>query len=136
MAATAGYKCLLQIGGTPTTITGITSAEISIGQDIFDITDLNNNTWKLKLAGLADYTLKLSGNFDLSDAEQTVLQNAILTSPGATTAWRVYPVSTGFSGTHYYSGNALVKTFAPKFDVKSEEQVSIDLEGTGAISYT
>lgn len=132
---TAGNKAIVQINNsTYQTITGIKTADIQIGTDIYDITDLNGNSWKLKLAGLSDYTLKLAGNFDLSDAQQTLLQADIITTPGTTVAWRVYPAGVG--GTHYFSGNALIKTYGIKVDVKSEEQVSFDLEGTGAISYT
>lgn len=134
-APTAGMKAIVQINNsTYQTVTGLKTADLQIGTDIFDITDLNNNTWKLKLGGLSDYTLKLAGNFDLSDAQQTILQNDIITTPGSTVAWRVYPAGTG--GSHYYSGNALIKTQGVKFDVKAEETVSFDLEGTGAISYT
>lgn len=134
-APTAGMKAIVQINNsTYQTVTGLKTADLQIGTDIYDVTDLNNNTWKLKLAGLSDYTLKLAGNFDLSDAQQTVLQNDIITTPGSTVAWRLYPAGVG--GTHYYSGNALIKTEGIKFDVKAEETVSFDLEGTGAISYT
>lgn len=132
---TAGNKAVVQINNsTYQTVTGIKTADIQIGTDIYDITDLNGNSWKLKLAGLSDYTLKLAGNFDLSDAQQTLLQSDIITTPGTTVAWKVFPAGTG--GTHFFGGNALIKTYDIKIDVKSEEQVSFDLEGTGAISYT
>lgn len=134
MAASAGYKAIVQIGASPVTITGIKSVEIQIGLDIYDITDLNNNQWKLKLAGLADYTLKFSGNYDLSDAQQTALQAAIITNPGATVNWNVFPAGTG-TGAKSYSGTALVKQMNPKFSVSSESQVDFDLEGSGAIVY-
>lgn len=134
-APTAGNKAVVQINNsTYQTVTGIKTADIQIGTDIYDITDLNGNTFKIKLAGLSDYTLKLAGNFDLSDAQQTLLQTDIITSPGTVVAWKVFPAGTG--GTHFFGGNALIKTYGIKIDVKSEEQVSFDLEGTGAISYT
>ena len=132
---TAGMKAIVQINNsTYQTVTGLKTADLQIGTDIFDITDLNNNLWKLKLAGLSDYTLKLAGNFDLSDAQQAVLQADIITTPGTSALWKVYPAGTG--GTHFFSGTALVKGEGIKFDLKSEEQVTFDLEGSGAISYT
>lgn len=134
-APTAGMKAIVQINNsTYQTVTGLKTADLQIGTDIYDVTDLNNNTWKLKLGGLSDYTLKLAGNFDLSDAQQAVLQADIITTPGTSVSWKLYPAGTG--GTHFYSGTALVKTQGVKFDVKAEEQVSFDLEGTGAISYS
>ncbi len=132
---TPGQKCIVQINNsTYQTVTGLKTAEIQIGTDIYDITDLNSNSWKLKLAGLSDYTMKLGGNFDLSDAQQAVLQADIITTPGSTIQWKVYPAGTG--GIHFYGGSGIIKQQAVKFDVKAEEQVSWDIEGSGAITYS
>lgn len=131
---TAGQKCIVQINNTTyVTVTGLKTAEIQIGTDIYDITDLNSNQWKIKLAGLSDYTMKLGGNFDLSDAQQAVLQAAVITNPGTAIQWKVYPAGTG--GTHFYSGSGIIKQQDVKMDVKAEEQVSWDIEGSGAIAY-
>lgn len=132
---TAGNHAIVQINNsTYQTVTGIKTADLQIQEDIYDITDLNNNSWKLKLPGLADYTLKLAGNFDLSDAQQAALQAAIITTPGTSISWKVYPAGTG--GGHLYSGSGFLKTQGVKFDVKSEETVSFDIEGSGAITYS
>ena len=131
-APTAGMKAIVQINNvTYQTVTGLKTADLQIGTDIHDVTDLNNNLWKLKIGGLSDYSLKLGGNFDLSDAQQALLQASIITNPGTIVGWRIYPAGTG----HYYSGTALIKTQGVKFNVSSEEQVSFDLEGTGSLSY-
>jgi predicted secreted protein len=131
----SGSHAIVQINNsTYQTVTGIKTADLQIQEDIYDITDLNNNSWKLKLPGLADYTLKLAGNFDLTDAQQAVLQAAIITTPGTSISWKVYPNGTG--GSHFYGGSGFLKTQGVKFDVKSEETVSFDIEGSGAISYT
>src|SRR5258707_15675535 len=120
---TAGQKCIVQINNsTYQTATGLKTAEIATSTDIYDITDLNSNNWKIKLAGLNDYTMKLAGNFDLSDAQQAVLQASVFTTPGTVIQWKVYPAGVG--GTHNYSGSGIIKTQSVKFDVKSEEQVS------------
>lgn len=132
---TAGQKAIVQINNsTYQTVTGIKSAELQIGTDIYDITDLNSNSWKIKLPGLASYTLKLAGNFDLSDAQQAVLQADVITTPGTSVAWKVYPAGTG--GTHYYSGTGFLKQMDIKIDVAAEETVTFDMEGSGAIAYT
>jgi len=132
---TAGMKAVVQINNsTYTTVTGMKTAEIQVGTDIYDITDLNGNFWKLKLGGLSDYTVKISGNFDLSDAQQAILQADVLTTPGTIVPWKIFPAGTG--GTHFFGGNALVKTEGVKINVSSEEQVSFDLEGTGALTYS
>jgi predicted secreted protein len=113
-------------------MTGITSIELNVSGDIYEVTDLNNNVWKKKLAGLSDYTIKLSGNLDLTDAMQQSLQAAIITNPGTAVQWAI--LVTGVGG-HSYSGSAFIKGFAPKFDTKAQAQASFDLEGNGAIVY-
>lgn len=135
MAATAGQKAIVQINNsTYQTVTGVKTADIQISTGKYDITDLNSNNWILQLAGLSSYTLKLGGNFDMSDAQQALLLADIVTNPGTTVAWKVYPAGTG--GAHYFSGSGIVTGFNPKFDVKSEEQMSFDIDGNGAISWT
>jgi predicted secreted protein len=132
MGATAGYLAILQIGGTPTTITGIKSVDVKISTDIYDITALSDGVWKKKLGGLADYSLAFSGNLDMTDAEQAVLQAAIITNPGTQVQWVIAPKGTT-TGMPKYSGTALVKAESIKFAVNAEEQVQFDLEGTGAL---
>ena len=134
----AGMYAVIQIqmgGTTYTAMTGMKTADLQISTDIYDITDLNNNLWKIKLAGLSDYTIKLGGNFDLSDAQQAQLQADVITTPGQTVLWKVYPAGTG-TGKKAYAGTALIKTQGVKFDVKAEEQVSWDMEGSGQITYS
>lgn len=135
MAATAGQKAIVQINNsTYQTVTGVKTADIQISTGKYDITDLNSNNWILQLAGLSSYTLKLGGNFDMSDAQQALLLADIVTNPGTTVSWKVYPAGTG--GAHFFSGSGIVTGFNPKFDVKSEEQMSFDIDGNGAISWT
>ena len=132
MTAQPGYIAILQIGGTPTNITGIKSVDLKIGNDIIDITALADGQWKKKMTTLADYTMAFSGNLDMTDAEQTVLQAAIITSPGTAVPWLVAPLGLG-SGKPKYTGTALMKTENIKLDVKGEQGVTFDLEGNGAI---
>lgn len=132
---TAGQKAIVQINNsTYQTVTGIKTADIQTSTDLYDITDLNSNSWKLKLPGLSDYTLKLSGNYDLTDAQQAVLQADVVTTPGTAVLWKVYPA--GVAGTHFYGGTGFIKTMDIKLDVKAEETVTFDIEGSGAITYS
>ncbi|HEX3640200.1 MAG TPA: phage tail tube protein [Ktedonobacteraceae bacterium] len=132
MTAQPGYIAILQIGPTPTTITGIKSVDLKIGTDIIDITALADGQWKKKMGALSDYTISFSGNMDMTDAEQTVLQNAIITTPGTTVAWLVAPLGLG-TGKPKYTGSIILKSDTMKFDVKSEQTIAFDGEGTGAI---
>lgn len=132
MSATAGYLAILQFGVTPTTITGIKTCDIKIGTDIADITALSDGQWKKKLGLLSDYTLSIAGNLDMTDTEQAALQADIITSPGTSIAWVVGPKGTT-TGLPKYSGTVLIKAENIKFDVKAEQTIQFDLEGSGAI---
>src|SRR2546429_4015859 len=92
MTAQPGYIAILQIGPTPTTITGIKTVTIKVGTDIIDITALADGQWKKKMGGLSDYTLAFDGNCDMTDAEQAVLQAAIITNPGTSVAYLIAPL--------------------------------------------
>ncbi len=132
---TAGQRAVVQINNsTYQTMTGITTADLQVSTNKYDITDLNSNSWILQLAGLSSYTLKLDGNFDMSDAQQALLLADIITTPGTTVQWKVYPAGTG--GSHYFSGSGILTAFNPKFDVKSQETISFTIDGSGAVSYT
>ena len=132
MTAQPGYIAIVQFGATPTTITGIKTCDIKVGNDIYDITALADGQWKKKLGGLAEYTLSIAGNLDMTDAEQSALQANIITNPGTSIAWLVAPQGLG-TGKPKYTGTALVKSENMKFDVKAEQTVQFDLEGSGAI---
>lgn len=132
MTAQPGYIAIIQFGPTPTTITGIKTCDVKIGNDIADITALGDGQWKKKLGLLADYTLAIAGNADMTDAEQAALQANIITNPGTSIAFLIAPLGLG-TGKPKYTGTALIKTESLKFDVKSEQAISFDLEGSGAI---
>lgn len=132
---TSGQKAIVQINNsTYQTVTGIKTADIQVSTNKYDITDLNSNNWVLLLAGLSSYTLKLDGNFDWTDAQQAILLADIITTPGTTVAWKVYPAGTG--GAHFFAGSGIVTAFNPKIDVKSEETASFTIDGNGAITWT
>jgi|SRR5579859_2506620 len=130
--AIAGYKATMQIGSTPVTMTNIQTADLQIDQDVYDISDLAGGVWKKKLGGMTGYTLKIGGNYDLTDAQMLSLQALILTTPGTVANWTIL---TGNS-THSYAGTLLLKNMNIKFDVKKQQEVTFDGEGTGAVTYT
>jgi predicted secreted protein len=67
----AGMKAIVQLNNTTyQTVTGLKTADLQVGTEIYDVTDLNNNLWKLKVGGLSDYTLKLGGNFDTAEGDK------------------------------------------------------------------
>src|SRR5256885_16490220 len=95
MTAQPGYIAILQIGPTPTTITGIKTVTIKVGTDIIDITALADGQWKKKIGGLSDYTLAFDGNCDMDDAEQAVLQAASITNPGTSVPYLMTQICMG-----------------------------------------
>lgn len=132
---TAGQKAIIKINNVSyVTMTGIKTAELQIQQDVYDITDLNSNSWKLKLPGLADSSLKLGGNWDMSDAQQAVLQGDIVTTPGTLVQWEVWPKGT--SATTNYAGSGYIKSMDVKTDVGAENQVTFEIDNTGAVVFT
>ena len=132
--AVAGWQCIVQITGTPAIVGDLTQADLTIMGDIYDITAMNTTQWKSKLGGLADYNIKLAGNFNMSDAQQATLQGYIITNPGTVATWQVQPK--GIGATTKYNGTAIVKQEALKFAVNAKEDVSWDLEGTGPLVFT
>jgi len=132
MTASAGYIAILQFGVTPTTITGIKTCDVKVGNDIIDITALADGQWKKKLTALAEYTLSIAGNLDMTDAEQSALQANVITNPGTSIAFLVAPQGLGV-GKPKLTGTVLVKSENMKFDVKGEQTVQFDLDGTGPI---
>ncbi len=131
----SGQKAIFQINNTTyQTVTGIKTCDLQIQETMYDVTDLNNNSWKLKLPGLAEYSLKIGGNWDMSDAQQAVLQADIITTPGTLVSWKVYPK--GVAAGTLYSGTGYIKTQGLKFDVAAEESMTIDIDGSGAIVFT
>jgi predicted secreted protein len=134
MTATAGMNAIVQMNNsTYQTVGGLKTAELGISTDTYDVTDLNNKKWVEKIAGLSSYTLKLGGNFDLSDAQQAALQANVITNPGTVVQWKIYENTVAGS---YFSGSAIIKTYNVKFDVSAEEQGTWDLDGTGPITHT
>lgn len=132
--ANAGYKAVIQLGPTTfTTITNVQSAELQTTVGIYDITSLVGSQWMVNLAGLASYTLKITGFYDLTDAEQVILQGYQITTPGGTATWQLMPTGGSNPGFH---GTALVKDMDLKVDIGAAQSITWNLVGTGALTYS
>jgi predicted secreted protein len=126
MAAVVGYEGSVKIGTF--TVVLLNSWELSPSSDILDITSFGDD-WKVKLAGLKDWTAKASGQFDFSDTNgQLAVWTAMLN--GSTVSLVLSP-----DGTQTFTGTAYVKAVSPKAGVADVVSVDIDLEGTDQLSY-
>jgi predicted secreted protein len=127
MAALAGKDGLVKI--STNTVALMDSWEVNPDADILDITSFGDQ-WKVKLAGLKNWTAKISGKVDFTDTNgQLALWTAFLNGTSVTPRFHL-------DGTHYLSGTAFVKAFGPKVGVADSEQVEITLEGSGSLAYT
>jgi predicted secreted protein len=126
MSAVVGYEGSVKIGTF--TVVLLNSWELSPSSDILDITSFGDD-WKNKIAGLKDWSAKVSGQFDFSDTNgQLALWTAFLN--GSTVSLVLSP-----DGTQTFTGTAFVKAVSPKAGVADVVSVDIDLDGNDAIAY-
>jgi predicted secreted protein len=98
--------------------------------DITVMTGLSTPAWKLFLAGLRDWTIKVTGLYDqANDAVQATLWASFLA--GSLNAISFSPNT----GTNNFTGNGLITSIPLKYDVKAVEAVEWDFQGTGSLSY-
>jgi predicted secreted protein len=103
--------------------------EVNPDAAILDITSFGD-AWHNKIAGLKDWTAKIGGKYDHTDTNgQAALWTAFLAGTSVTPRF-------GIDGTHYLSGNALIKSFGPKVSVDGLEEIEIEFEGIAALAYT
>jgi predicted secreted protein len=127
MAALAGTSGLVKIAAN--TVALMDHWEVNPQADILDITSFGD-TWHNKLAGLKDWTAKISGKYDHTDTNgQAAIWTAFLAGTSVTPRFTI-------DGTHYLSGNALIKSFGPKVAVDGLEEIEIVFEGIAALAYT
>ncbi len=126
MAAVVGFEGSVKIGAN--TVALLNEWELNPTSDILDTTAFGNS-WKEKLAGLKDWTVKASGFYDFTDTNgQKALWDAF--NNGTTVSLVLSP-----DGTQTFTGSALVKSPPIKSSVDSTVSVEFDLEGTGALTY-
>lgn len=129
--ATAGYQGVAKIATV--TLVQIQSAELSVAGETYDVTVMTGTAdpaWKLFLAGLLSYTIKIVGFWDqVNDADQGTLWTDLTT--GVTVAWSFSPNA----GTNSYSGNGIITSMPMKWAVNAAGTWEIDLQGTGALAF-
>lgn len=130
-SATQGFQGVFKIGATA--LIQVKTVEIQSKGATYDVTvmtGLSTPAWKLFLAGLKEWTLKVTGNYDqLNDTVQATLWsnfnngtvNAISFSPN--------------TGPNNFTGNAILTSIPFKFAVSAEDTAEWDFQGTGALSF-
>lgn len=114
------------LGGSYTEISALNSAQLSRDREVLDITSFKDTSaHKIKLMGLKDTKLSLSGNRDLADAGQTSLDSRY--GDGASTFIEIK--WDGVAGTSK-KGEFKVASFQESADVSGIVEFSAELEGT------
>lgn len=126
---TQGFQGVFKV--STTALIQIKTCEIATKGGTFDVTamtGLSTPAWKLFLAGLLEWTMKITGNFDIvNDPVQATLWAALGTS---------VPISfSPNTGTNKFSGNAIITSVPFQFDVSKEETMEFDFQGSGALAY-
>lgn len=131
MASIAGKASVIQVattaGGTYNTITGIKSFNHSIDGASIDDSEMGV-AWNKRIQGLKDGKLSLSGSLRLDDTTgQMRCRSALL----ADTALFVRVL---YDGTNGFQQEVKCSKFQADGDVADKVSVSLELEGTGAIT--
>lgn len=127
MTALAGTGGAFKV--STNTVAEIDKWSLDIGAELLEVQAFGDS-WKEKIAGLKEWSCSGEGRWDMTDtAGQKALQDALL--GGTTVAVRLYVDSDT-----YYSGNAFVKQISPGAELGGTVDVSFQLEGTGALTYT
>ena len=131
MAAAAGK------GGTVTYAAGNVATlrewSLDVTNDTLDVTSFTTAapTWKEVIAGLSSWTGSLSGTFDPASTGQNNLITDSLVPVSAAVVLEKDQTNGG-----KYSGNALISGLSVGTVIDGLVNMSWDLNGTGAITYT
>lgn len=126
---TAGSQGIFKLATTA--LIQVKTCEIQVKGNTYDVTamsGLSTPEWKTFLAGLLEWTMKVTGNFDIAnDPVQASLFGALGTT-----------VSVSFSpntGTNAFSGSAILTSIPFLFDVSKEDTAEWDFQGSGTLAY-
>jgi predicted secreted protein len=131
MTAIAGYAGNIKLGssGGTNAVAEIKSWEIPLAADMYDVSAMGSQ-WKAYLPGLTGASAKADVFLDPTDTTgQIALQNALLGGTSVTANFYV-------TSSHYYSATAFIKQMDIKAPVNNAIEASLDLQLSGAISYT
>lgn len=115
------------VGGTYTVVAGLKSGGIEINGMSLDDSEFGVN-WHQRLQGLKDYKITLTGSYRDDDTNgQLAIKSALLNDTDLFA--QVLP-----DGTTGFQGQVRVAKFSVEPTVEGIIGVSIDLEGTGALT--
>ena len=114
------------IGGS--VVAEILSWSLDLGMDTPEVTP-QGVAWQEVLAGLRNWSGGLELNWDMTDAAQSHIQNALL--DGTSGSVRFY-----VDGTHYYSGATVFPTsLGVKTEVSGKAALLVSFRGSGPLVY-
>lgn len=118
----------LKIGAV--TVSQMSSWKLDIDIELKDATNFASNGWKEQIAGLKGWSGSSDGTWNVitDTTGQKALQDALLA--GTTVA-----IEFNINGTNKYSGSAFVKKISVDEPVDDVVKFSVDLEGTGALTF-
>jgi predicted secreted protein len=126
ISGTAGSVAYIS-GGT-TTIVGAHEWSLDIGGETPEVTAFGDQ-WRVYLPGIREWSASVSVRADGDAASQTFVRNLLLGGSVAT-AFRFY------QGTNFYAGSAIATGASPSIAYDDAATMDVDLQGSGALSYT
>ena len=125
MAAVAGKDGLLKIGND--TMAEVQNWNLDASAEMLDSASLGDE-WKEKTPGLGEWTATVEVSWSMGDTAQVAVQNAFLNKTSVSP--KLYTNST-----NYYSGTAYVSSLSVSDPVDGLVTASMELAGSGALSY-
>lgn len=112
-------------------VDGINNVTYSPSLDLLDVTDFKDSTGaKLKLGGLKDGSISLSGDLEMTDAPQALLRTAA--GDGSSVWMSCYFNPSGSTGQKGFKVECKVESFEITAAVDGKVEFSASLQFTGA----
>lgn len=112
-------------------VDGINSVSYSPSLDLLDVTDFKDTTGtKLKLAGLKDGSISLSGDLEMTDAPQTLLRTAA--GDGSSVWMTIHFNPSGAASAKGFQVECKVESFEISAAVDGKVEFTASLQFTGA----
>lgn len=126
MAVYSGTAATARVGTV--TIGEIKEWSLDLGQAVVDVTAFSEE-WVRNIAGIRNASGSFSGNFDDTDAQQTVVMNSILN--GTAPALRLY-----VNATKYFSvGTAFITGMNPSTSYDGAAQATYNFTVSGPVTF-
>lgn len=134
MAATAGKKLRVSVSttlaGTYTALVGVKSASLKRGFTSIDVTTLTDSD-AVKIQGMRDASLSISGNFELDTTGQKLIRDAI---QNGTQLFIKFQPDGGTTAGINSTVEVIPTDYSVSADATGEVAVSISLDCTGAVT--